>query len=442
MKFNLLNLFFFLSLGFTTLCFSQREITLTTERSDYKSGEKILVNFKTSKPLAVKSWIGIFKASVAHGSTGGYISYYYINDKTSSTFNFDAPNETGAYEFRVFEEEYGKEVKAIPFKISSIDPNTLSLTLVSQKIKPSQPFEIKVESKFTMNPRAWVGVFKSKEEDKNNYISYAYISSLQENILKMEAPSAVGSYELRFYAADPGELVKTVSFSVGELDLTGLAFSLNKKEYNPEEDIIIKYNGHVNLTDKAWFGFFNSNATPGGYNQYFDYQYLNPKTGGTIIMKAPTHKGNYQVRLFYADQGPQLLSPIPFLVTSSLDKEHLKNALISEGKIALYGIYFDMDKSIIKQASYPLIKQIAEMLRADPSLKISIEGHTDSQGAPEYNQSLSEKRSAAVRALLTKKYGISTSQLASKGYGESKPLGDNTTSAGRAKNRRVELVKI
>ena len=146
--------------------------------------------------------------------------------------------------------------------------------------------------------------------------------------------------------------------------------------------------------------------------------------------------------MFYADQGPQLLSPVNFIVTSSLDKQYLKNTIDSEGKITLYGIYFDTNKSIVKQASYPLIEQIAEMLRSDPGLKIRIEGHTDAQGDKAYNQNLSEKRAAAVLSILTKKYQISDSQLESKGYGESKPVGNNSTSLGRSKNRRVELVKI
>ncbi len=422
--------------------FSQRKITLTIQKTTYQSGDQIQVNFNTTQPLAKRSWVGMFKASVAHGSTDGYITYHYIDEKTSGTFNFEAPNDPGAYEFRVFEEEYGKEVKATPFTIASIDPNAISLSIITKQIKPSQPFDVKIESTFTMNPKAWLGIFKSKEEGRDDYKSYEYVSAVQGNILKMNAPSQIGSYELRFYAADPGELVKRIPFRVGGLDLKGLVFSLNKTAYNPEEDVVITYTGHKDLTDKAWLGFFNSDAKPDDYREYFEYQYLVPKTSGTVIMKAPAIKGTYQVRMFYADEGPQLLSPAPFKVTSSLDKDYLKKTIDSKGKIALYGIYFDTNKSDIKQASYPLIEQIAEMLKADPNLKIRIEGHTDSQGEDAYNQNLSEKRSAAVLAILTKTFGISKIQLESKGYGESKPLGDNTTSTGRAKNRRVELVKI
>lgn len=82
------------------------------------------------------------------------------------------------------------------------------------------------------------------------------------------------------------------------------------------------------------------------------------------------------------------------------------------------------------------------MLRTDNTLKIQIDGHTDSQGNDQYNQQLSEKRAAAVVELLVSKYQIPQTQLLFKGYGESQPVGDNTTEAGRAKNRRVELTKV
>ncbi len=82
------------------------------------------------------------------------------------------------------------------------------------------------------------------------------------------------------------------------------------------------------------------------------------------------------------------------------------------------------------------------MLNSVASLKIRIEGHTDSEGELSYNQDLSEKRSKAISDLLISNYKVSSAQLESQGYGETKPVGDNSTAEGRAKNRRVELVKI
>ncbi|MCK8521994.1 OmpA family protein [Aquimarina sp. D1M17] len=442
MKLNF-SIFLFILLSTTNAIWSQRTITVSIEKTDYLTGEIIQSNFKTSSPLAQRSWIGLFKASTPHGNTSNYINYHYINEKTSASFDFEAPVEPGAYELRVFEEEYGKELKSIPLNVMSIDPNLVTLSILTKEIKPSQPFDVKIESSFTLNPKAWIGIFDPKtSKDEITYISYEYVTSRKGNILRLSAPENIGDYELRFYAADPGALVKRVPFRIGALKLDGLRFSLNKKEYEPEEDIIISYTGHKDLTDRAWIGLFKADATPNDYKEFLDYEYLNPKIGGTLTIKAPSTKGAYQARLFYADLGPQLLSPIAYVVTSSLDKDFIKKTIDTKGKITLYGIYFDTNKSIIKPSSHPLISQIAQMLKANPHLKIRIEGHTDSQGDDAYNQTLSEKRSAAVREYLIKKYEVPTGRLESKGYGETKPVGDNKTSAGRAKNRRVELVKI
>ncbi|MEP7236941.1 MAG: OmpA family protein, partial [Ferruginibacter sp.] len=78
------------------------------------------------------------------------------------------------------------------------------------------------------------------------------------------------------------------------------------------------------------------------------------------------------------------------------------------------------------------------ILNENPTFKVQIDGHTDSQGGDDYNQKLSDERAASVKAYLMSK-GIAEGRLSSAGYGESKPVADNKTAAGRAKNRRVEM---
>jgi OOP family OmpA-OmpF porin len=115
-------------------------------------------------------------------------------------------------------------------------------------------------------------------------------------------------------------------------------------------------------------------------------------------------------------------------------------ALNNDGRIALY-INFETGKADIKPDSQPVIDQIAEMLKSNPSIKISIEGHTDNVGTLASNKTLSENRATAVKtALITK--GTDKSRLSSKGLGQDKPIADNSTEEGKAKNRRVEIVKI
>ena len=113
-----------------------------------------------------------------------------------------------------------------------------------------------------------------------------------------------------------------------------------------------------------------------------------------------------------------------------------------DGKIALYGIYFDTDKATIKANSKPTLDEIAKMLKSDKSLKILIVGHTDNQGNFEYNLNLSKRRAKAVLNKLASSYGISKSRLKSFGVSFSAPVASNQTEEGRAKNRRVELVRM
>ncbi len=127
----------------------------------------------------------------------------------------------------------------------------------------------------------------------------------------------------------------------------------------------------------------------------------------------------------------------------AMKQEVVANELLDQlnknGYVALY-INFDTGKSTIKADSQATLEQVAQMLKAAPELKIEVGGHTDDVGKADANQKLSEGRAQAVVAELTKR-GIAAGRLTAKGYGQSKPVADNRTEEGRAKNRRVELVK-
>jgi outer membrane protein OmpA-like peptidoglycan-associated protein len=114
-------------------------------------------------------------------------------------------------------------------------------------------------------------------------------------------------------------------------------------------------------------------------------------------------------------------------------------ALNDKGFVALY-INFDTDKAVVKPESQPVIDQIIALLKENSSLKVSIEGHTDNTGTLQRNKTLSEQRAQSVlNAVL--KGGVEKERLSSKGWGQDKPLADNKTEEGKAKNRRVEIVK-
>lgn len=115
-------------------------------------------------------------------------------------------------------------------------------------------------------------------------------------------------------------------------------------------------------------------------------------------------------------------------------------ALKTKGRISL-SIHFDTGKATIKPESRPVVEEIAKMLKEDSALKIKVEGHTDSIGEAAANQELSEKRAKAVAEALAT-LGVDPGRLSPAGFGESRPVAENGTEAGRAKNRRVDLVKL
>jgi outer membrane protein OmpA-like peptidoglycan-associated protein len=115
------------------------------------------------------------------------------------------------------------------------------------------------------------------------------------------------------------------------------------------------------------------------------------------------------------------------------------DALNKDGFIALY-INFDTGKSDIKPESQPIVAQIAELLKANPDLKVSIEGHTDNVGTPAANKTLSESRAKSVLNAVAA-LGVPAARMGSVGWGQERPVADNRSEEGRAKNRRVEIVK-
>ncbi len=416
-------------------------VELHFDKKSFQSDEVINLTFKADKPLPDRSWIGIFKQQVAHGSHSNYETYQYVQPVLQADLNFKAPSKAGDYEFRVFATEYGEEVKAVSFKVVKVDPTLIEIKLDASEYKEGGTLKVTVNNKTTANPSAWIGLFdeKTPRSSHSGYKDYKYIRSGPS--FEFKVPEQAGNYEIRYYTADPGEFVKAVSFRVGGLDLSKVAIQLNKEAFNPEENIEVAFTAHPDLPQNAWIGLFKADAAKGSYRGYLEYQYLRKKTTGKLFFKAPATKGNYQVRMFFSDYGRQLKS-VPFQVKYSLDQSYLEKEIEAKGKVRLYGIYFDTDKSIVKPESFPLLKEIAGLLNSEKSLKILIEGHTDNQGEAEYNQNLSEQRAKAVKEILITKYGVPNAQLDVKGFGETQPVGDNKTPIGRAANRRVELVKL
>jgi OmpA-OmpF porin, OOP family len=123
-------------------------------------------------------------------------------------------------------------------------------------------------------------------------------------------------------------------------------------------------------------------------------------------------------------------------------KPDMRSKLLTEGKLVSYGIYFDVNKDVVKPESYGTLKEIAAVMTENPDVRIKIVGHTDADGVDAANLDLSKRRGASVKNELVKTFGIDGSRIESDGLGESQPVAPNDTPANKAMNRRVEFIKL
>jgi outer membrane protein OmpA-like peptidoglycan-associated protein len=119
----------------------------------------------------------------------------------------------------------------------------------------------------------------------------------------------------------------------------------------------------------------------------------------------------------------------------------MERQLVEKKRVDVYGIYFDFNSDRIREESEPILKEIADMLGRNEKWTLSIDGHTDNIGGDAYNLRLSQRRSEAVRKALVERYGIPADRLTTAGHGAGAPKDTNDTPEGRAKNRRVELIR-
>jgi outer membrane protein OmpA-like peptidoglycan-associated protein len=120
----------------------------------------------------------------------------------------------------------------------------------------------------------------------------------------------------------------------------------------------------------------------------------------------------------------------------------LERSLLQTGRAEVYDVYFDFNSDRIREQSEPTLREIAELLRRHPDWRLAIEGHTDSIAGDRFNLELSARRAAAVKAALTGRHGVAAGRLTTSGAGEGRPKDRNDTPEGRARNRRVELVRL
>lgn len=179
----------------------------------------------------------------------------------------------------------------------------------------------------------------------------------------------------------------------------------------------------------------NGSATSGGTG-YIAAQLK--KSGGEVYVTVGISQYRSDEKVLLVDILEKTIMEDDLISTNATE---MMNGIKANGKIALYGIFFDFDKADVKPESKPALDEIAKLLQANPKMNLYVVGHTDMQGALAYNMSLSERRGKAIVESLVKNYSIAASRLSGAGVGPLAPVSTNKTEAGRKLNRRVELVE-
>lgn len=153
--------------------------------------------------------------------------------------------------------------------------------------------------------------------------------------------------------------------------------------------------------------------------------------GGTIWAHVAARTGGYDIFI---------IEEASFNKQLTFGAAEMKKALDEQGNIAIYGINFDIDKDFLRPGAEKIIIEIVKLMRNNVDLNIEIQGHTDNTGAAQYNLELSRRRAETVKKFLLI-YGVDPIRVTATGFGMENPVQSNNTEAGRAMNRRVELVK-
>lgn len=216
-------------------------------------------------------------------------------------------------------------------------------------------------------------------------------------------------------------------------------------------------NARVKVPEEGKFTFITYGVSdrknePSGVAVVQNYENAILKAGGKILHKVPNWwvngkitKGGQEVTV-QAEKGNGLIW-LRIVEKKAMEQYIVADAaamggdLKSTGHVALYGIFFDTNKSEVKPESKPALEEIAKLLAQNPAFKLKVVGHTDMTGSLEANMKLSQARGEAVVQALVSQHGVAPARLKGYGVGPLSPVASNDTEEGRAKNRRVELVK-
>jgi OOP family OmpA-OmpF porin len=257
------------------------------------------------------------------------------------------------------------------------------------------------------------------------------------SITTIVAQDAEGCKEHPFFSRMPNFIISDCSQKFDKLEYYDSNGELAPKEgeltiisYSFPDDESLKVPSQLQVIRN----YENAITKLGGTKIYVDKQNLTyslKKNSKEYIICVEMTNGNIIHNLYVLEVG---------LMVQEITANEMLDALNKDGYIAL-NILFETGKSAIQKESIPVVDQIYEMMKSNSTLKVSIEGHTDNVGEAASNKKLSNDRANAIKDELIAK-GIDKTRLSAIGWGQEKPTADNRSEDGRAKNRRVEIVKM
>jgi outer membrane protein OmpA-like peptidoglycan-associated protein len=160
------------------------------------------------------------------------------------------------------------------------------------------------------------------------------------------------------------------------------------------------------------------------------------------IPKALAKESKLNALVFYVNYAEEVVKHYISNLRLAIGAPDTRNKMLTQNKWVTHGILFDVNSANIKPESYGTLKEMANVLKENPDLKVKIVGHTDADGNDANNLDLSKRRAASVKAALAKEFSIDVSRMETDGKGESESIDKNDNPAGKANNRRVEFIKI
>lgn len=413
-----------------------------------------MVTFTASADWPTTAWIGIIPSEVEHGSEATNdqhdTAYEYVDGRTSGTVTLKAPAQAGSYDVRLNDsDDDGKEVASVTFRVRR--PNAAATLAVDpRQVMPGDEIRVTFRVTGKLPDDAWLGIVPSdvphgsEATNDQHDEGYEYLKGREGATVTLTAPAAAGKYDVRLNDSDSdGVEIASTSFTVGAPNAK-VTLALSAKRFIPGEPIRVDFTVDGRLPEHAWVGIVPSSVPHGSEATNdahdVDYEYLGGRVGGTLELRAPAEGGSYDVRANDSDQDGREVASVSFEVSGSVTAADMARQLATSGRVSLYGIHFDTGKADIRADAVPTLEQVTTLLTADAGLRLRVEGHTDDVGDDGSNLQLSQRRAESVKAWLVAHH-IDAARLEARGYGETKPVRDNKTDAGRAENRRVELVK-